>query len=79
VPLNRFVGIFGAGGQMAALPADQTRQAELIATDGPMGRLLDRARHLSRARDPARLDLVQGIHDGVEGQQNGGMAGLVVP
>ena len=45
VPLDRFVRIFGTGRQMPALAADETRQAQLITPDRPVGRPLDGAWH----------------------------------
>src|SRR5690242_19869351 len=47
MPLDRLVRIFGAGRHVAALAADEAGEAQLIAPDGPMRSLLDRARHLA--------------------------------
>ena len=64
---------------MPAMPADQPGQAELIAPDRDMSRLADGPRHLlGRGRHPASLDLVEGIHDGVEGQKRRGVPRLEV-
>lgn len=90
MPRNGFVGIFGTGRNVAAVPADQWRERQLVEAHEPhaeeaAGRLAVRSVIIAPAHPGhgsggpfACFDLVEGSDDSVECQHGRGMARPVV-